>query len=179
MQDITTTDGRLKPANGHEITEQLHLLFASLPLQAGSDPKTALSGYLIAMQGRPCWAIENAVRKFLRGEIAGASRKFCPRPPELAEAVVAEMAHVYEEIDTLRKREAVEEARRAQIAERYTVFPDEHRLRMKFNFTVLLAGMERHNPDAVANAWNKGQAAMIDLGRAWGLPIPEGLINVA
>jgi hypothetical protein len=55
-----------------------------MPLPRGSDPAKAIFGYINALNGLPAEAIENGIRRFLRGECDEVSRKFCPHPPELA-----------------------------------------------------------------------------------------------
>ena len=66
------------------MSEVLKFLFASLPLPRGTDPERAIFGYLTALSGLSLAAIENGIRKVLRGEADDVSRKFCPHPPELA-----------------------------------------------------------------------------------------------
>jgi hypothetical protein len=72
-----------------------------------------LAGYGVALAGYPRWAIANAARKFVRGEVAGQSLAFCPRPPELATVVRAEMMPVYRQVE----REAQAAAQRRDMAE--------------------------------------------------------------
>jgi len=58
-----------------------------------------LAGYRVALEGCPAWAIANAVRRFLQGKVPHQSKVFCPKPPELREAVDAEMAPVLRRIE--------------------------------------------------------------------------------
>lgn len=181
MNALAKIDDEFAPASGAEIAEHLHLLFSAMPMQAGSDPKTALAGYLVALQGRPAWAIEKAVTMFLRGEVDGASKKFCPRPPELAEVVGQVLSPVLDEREAKAKREAEETRRREQIASRETEFSDEHRAKMQFMFAVLRTGLALKQVDRVAEATaykistKRGIEEMVALGQEWGIPVPESL----
>jgi hypothetical protein len=90
LQVTLSTHERLKPANAAEIMDALELLFANLSIQAGATRELVLTGYLLALEGRPAWAVRDAVRAILRAEVDGLSRAFCPRAPELA-GVVADI----------------------------------------------------------------------------------------
>jgi hypothetical protein len=183
LNALATTNGKpLRAFSLDEARGPLLVLFSAYPEpwsdktaeHAGDLAKARVSAYMLGLEGLPAWAIEQTVKDFIQGRIDRPARRKGALPT--VEEISAE-ARVY--VDREASKQRVETARLEQIAERHTEFTPEHRLRMKFNFAVLLAGMERHNSDAVACAWKQGQAAMIELGRAWGLPIPEGLINVA
>lgn len=180
MNAVAKIDDEFVPASGAEIAEHLHLLFSAMPMQAGADPKTALSGYLIALQGRPGWAIEEAVKRFLRGEVDGASKKYCPRPPELAEIVAEVISPMVERKEAEAKKESEARRLREQIAER-TQFDDAHREKMRFMFSVLQAGLSLKQVDRVAAATARGIGTkagieeMMALGQEWGVSIPESL----
>lgn len=96
--EMALTDPRLKSASMAETAELLHRLFASLPQHGGADPATALQGYVIALEGLPAWAIEQTVARYLQGRVPGQDKRWAPRPPQLAEAVRAELAPVYAEL---------------------------------------------------------------------------------
>lgn len=68
---------------------------------------------MVALEGYPSWAIEAAVRKFLRGQVDGASKAFCPRPPEISAAVRSELEHVYDEIDKAKRKAEFKEGQPA------------------------------------------------------------------
>lgn len=140
MTQMTTLDPRLKPAEPQEIAEALRLLCSSLRAPDGSDTDMMLAAYGVALSGYPTWAIANAARKFVRGEIEGQSLAFCPRPPELGAAVRKEMEWVYREIERERRtariaRENAEfrrEVRRTpaekqRAAELYRQFCEQHK----------------------------------------------------
>jgi len=112
MTAIATTDPRLKPAEPEEIVEALRLLCNSLRAPEDSDMEVVLAAYRVALAGYPRWAIANAARKFVRGEVPNQSLVFCPRPPELSAAVRNEMGPVYREIEHERRkaRRALENA---------------------------------------------------------------------
>ena len=176
---ITTTDPRLKKATPAEITEHMRLLWTSLPVKGSHDESAMvllMQAYAIALEGYPEWAIANAVRAFIRGTVPGASRSFCPKPPELAEAVRAQVQHIYDEIDREATRRRQEEQRAAQIEDRRPAQTPEEQRRMGFKMSLLSAGMGMQGgADKVAAANAAGLPAMIALGREWGVKIPEGL----
>lgn len=62
-----------------------------------------MKGYVIAVEGFPEWALGNTIRAYIRGIVAGQSRKYCPRAPELSAAVRKELDHVYEDIARTRR----------------------------------------------------------------------------
>lgn len=99
MNAINMLDPRLKPATAAEIENALRLLVNALKTPDGLDFSALLAGYQVALEGFPKWAIANAARKFLRGDVGGQSTVFCPLPPKLAEAVKIEMAPVYRQVD--------------------------------------------------------------------------------
>lgn len=74
-----------------ELYEALGPLFETMPVPRGFDADKLLSGYVRAVGEFPLTAVTTAVEKFLRGEYDDFSKAFCPRPPELAEMVRAEM----------------------------------------------------------------------------------------
>jgi hypothetical protein len=84
---MLSMEPRLKSATGLEIIEALNALFLSMSIQAGATKQGVLEGYVIALEGKPAWAIRDAVKAILRAEIEGLSRAFCPRAPELAGVV--------------------------------------------------------------------------------------------
>lgn len=59
-------------------------LQAAFPAAEVSSSVAEVGGeaYLIALEGVPLWALEEAYRRVLRGE-AAVSRQFMPKPPEL------------------------------------------------------------------------------------------------
>lgn len=109
-------DPRLAPAGRDQMAEVLRRLWAGLPLRGGDEPKLVLVAYLAALDGYPLWAIEQAVQHFLRGEVAGQSDKFCPRPPELVAAVRAVLRPLHDEAMTGRDRERADKAQREKWA---------------------------------------------------------------
>ena len=83
----STTDPRLRAATAEQATRQLQLLFSNLPVKGGESPQAVMAGYLLAVESYPLWAIEAAIKAFLRHEVPGQSKSFCPRAPELSAAV--------------------------------------------------------------------------------------------
>lgn len=98
----TTTDPRLTPATAEQATRQLQLLFSNLPVKGGESPQAVMAGYLLAVESYPLWAIEAAVKAFLRHEVPGQSKAFCPRAPELSAAIKDVLAPVYGELQRAR-----------------------------------------------------------------------------
>ncbi len=113
MSAISTMDPRLTPATPGEIEDALRLLCNSLRAPEGVDNAVLLVGYRVALEGYPRWAIANAARRFVRGEVPGQSKSFCPRPPELADAVRTEVAPLHRQIE----REAMRARNGAEAAE--------------------------------------------------------------
>jgi hypothetical protein len=54
------------------------------------DAEGKLLGYVIALEGQSAWALERAVRLFLKGEVAEHNGRFLPTSAELARVVRAE-----------------------------------------------------------------------------------------
>jgi hypothetical protein len=72
-----------------EVKRALGILFASFPAQAMSEEtaEMRMTGFAIALDGIPAWAVQAAVKTYLQT----GSAKFAPTPPELrsmAEAAV-------------------------------------------------------------------------------------------
>lgn len=52
-----------------------------------------VAGYAIAIEGLPTWAISEAVRRWLRGDVLeGANLAFPPSPPQLRKMAMEELA---------------------------------------------------------------------------------------
>lgn len=68
----------------------LKLLFATFPPQTG-DLQAMLEAYDLALEGHDERDIETAVRRFIRGEVAGHNANFAPTAAKLGEAVRAAM----------------------------------------------------------------------------------------
>lgn len=54
--------------------------------------------YVMALEGRPAWAIEQSVRAIMRAEIKGISKSWAPKAPELAAIVESFVEPVRAEI---------------------------------------------------------------------------------
>lgn len=104
----STTDPRLRAATAEQATRQLQLLFSNLPVKGGESPQAVMAGYLLAVESYPLWAIEAAIKAFLRHEVPGQSKSFCPRAPELSAAVKAVLAPVYGELQRARDQARAE-----------------------------------------------------------------------
>lgn len=138
----------------------------------------AMKGFVIALQGYPEWAIAEAVRAFLRGAVPGASKSFCPKPPELSEAVRGRLKHVYDEIEQRASQRERDRQLRDQIADRHSDIDPTVRIRMGFKMSVLSAGLARAGgTDMVAEANNRGLDDLMALAQQWGVPVPEELFG--
>jgi hypothetical protein len=69
--------------NRGEAAKTLAVLLASFPTASLSeqDAKLRVTGYMIALDDVPTWAIERAARKWLKGEMG--DRAFAPSPAQL------------------------------------------------------------------------------------------------
>lgn len=175
MNELARIDDRLIPASNAEIAEQLEILWEALPLPTGAKPEMRLTVYIMALQGWPLWAVKEAFKKFIRGEVKGASQKFCPRPPELGGAIYEIMLPYHEEAERKRAAAIAEAKLREQLANRHSEFPPEHRVRMGFKMKVLSRGLALRQVERVAEANKRGIEDMIALGQEWGVPVPESL----
>ncbi len=74
------------PASRAEATAQLRALFEAFPV----DRKEGIGGaatYLIAVEGYSVNAIHKAVKRLIRGEVAGVDMRFLPTPAQVSAAV--------------------------------------------------------------------------------------------
>jgi len=76
----------LQPATADELRAALRALFDQFPAPDGNSEGKYL-GYFMALEGEPKWAVERAVRKFIRGEVAEHDGRFLPSSAELARIV--------------------------------------------------------------------------------------------
>lgn len=81
---LTSLKSHFEPATEHEIAVVVAKLQAAFPAAdvASSVAEVGGEAYLIALEGVPLWALEEAYRRVLRGE-AAVNRQFMPKPPEL------------------------------------------------------------------------------------------------
>jgi len=59
------------------------MLLTSFPEQAGSDGDIRSKTYLLAVEPYPIEHLKVAVGRFIRGEVEGHNRRFCPSTAEL------------------------------------------------------------------------------------------------
>lgn len=74
------------PASRAEATAQLRALFEAFPV----DRKEGVGGaatYLIAVEGYSVEAIHRAVKRLIRGEVAGVDMRFLPTPAQVSTSV--------------------------------------------------------------------------------------------
>ncbi|WP_454686859.1 hypothetical protein [Agrobacterium leguminum] len=77
-----------------QVIEALNTLWITLPLRGVTDERGTLESYGFALEGNSVEAIRNTVNMLRRGEIADASKEWCPKAPKLAEYVRAEQSRL-------------------------------------------------------------------------------------
>lgn len=77
----------LSSASPDEASNALRALLNAFPLAAHDDMRQVIGTYLMAIDGYCLAAIEKAVMRFIRGEVAGHDGKFMPTPAELGREV--------------------------------------------------------------------------------------------
>ncbi len=77
-----------------QVIEALNLLWITLPLRGVTDERGTLESYGFALEGNSVEAINNTVNMLRRGEIADASKEWCPKAPKLAEYVRDEQRRI-------------------------------------------------------------------------------------
>lgn len=77
----------LSSASPDEASNALRALLNAFPLAAHDDMRQVIGTYLMAIDGYCLAAIEKAVLRFIRGEVAGHDGKFMPTPAELSREV--------------------------------------------------------------------------------------------
>jgi hypothetical protein len=175
ISKVETRDPRLTPATVDEITKELEVLFSVFEVRKDSqkEAENSMVGYVLPLQQYPAWALHAAILKFLDGTIVGSSKKFAPKPPELCEAIRAELAPIIAE-ETKRQAEAARRRRDEQELGPPSRMTDEHRNRMKLKMAVL----SHCGPDVAAECMKKGGLMpYIEKALEYNLPIPEGLVE--
>jgi hypothetical protein len=76
-------------ASEREVIDSLKIMFASMPTrdQSGAEAQIAAMGYLMAMDAAPLFAVQAAVRAFIRGEVEGQHETFRPSPATFSKEV--------------------------------------------------------------------------------------------
>lgn len=127
---VSNFDRYLLPAVRQEVAPVIARLFMAFPGERLSRDEAGMraDGYMIALEGLPLWAVEQAAKWWLRGE-RGDGREnyaFAPSPPQfrqLAEkATLSARARRYEAIKVLQAREQREPdpAMQARVGEMLT-----------------------------------------------------------
>lgn len=77
-------EGHLHPASDEELGVTFAMLQSAFPAAnlADGEARANARAYMLALEGTPAFALEEAMRRVLRGE-AGIDRRFMPTPPEL------------------------------------------------------------------------------------------------
>lgn len=83
----------LTPATADEISDALKAMFSQFPSHDSGDPRYRVLGYQDALSDEPLWAVERAVRRFLRGEVSSHDGRFLPTSAELARVVREESSY--------------------------------------------------------------------------------------
>jgi hypothetical protein len=75
------------------VSNLMNLLFATFPPPPGADVAAQLEAYSIALEGHDVGDIEAAVRKLIRGEVAGHNQSFAPSAATLGAVVIERRNH--------------------------------------------------------------------------------------
>jgi hypothetical protein len=161
---MTAISRQLMQASAAEISAALQLLFDALPFQRGSRSENVAVAYIEALRGCSVEAVQEGVRKFLRGDCADVNPRYVPTPPELARIVRS--AIVPDRIPASR-----------QIAAK--PISDGERERMRIKMPMWNYAFANGRMDELAHANREGFGAMIILATKWGVPIPDGLLNMS
>ena len=175
ISKIETRDRRLIPATVDEITKELEVLFSVFEVRKDSqkEAENSMVGYVLPLQQYPQWALHAAILKFLDGTIVGSSKKYAPKPPELCEAIRAELSPIIAEAQKERSEVARRQRDVQELGTPIEISP-EHRNRMKLKMAVL----QRCGPDVAAECMRKGGLMpYIEKALEYGVPIPEGLVE--
>lgn len=157
-----------------ESRQPLFILFAAYPepwsdkqAEKGDELMNAkVNAYLLGLDKLPRWAIHQAVTDFIQGRIERPARRRGALPT-VEELATEARIHIDREASKQRA-EAVREEQSAP-----SPFPEDHRLRMKFKYAVLLAGLHRKQVEKVRLANDRGFEDLIALAQEWRMPIPE------
>jgi hypothetical protein len=76
-------------ASEREVIDNLKIMFASMPTrdQSGAEAQIAAMGYLMALDAAPLYAVQGAVKAFIRGEVEGQHETFRPSPATFSKEV--------------------------------------------------------------------------------------------
>lgn len=124
---VSSFDRYLSPADRREVAPIVARLFMAFPGERLSRDEAAMrgDGYMIALDGLPSWAVDQAATWWLRGE-RGDGREnyaFAPSPPQLRQlaerATLAARARRYEAVKVLQAREqrAADPAMQARVGD--------------------------------------------------------------
>lgn len=135
---------------------------------AGSeDTELRLRAIDDVTRGVPSDAVCEAARRFTGGMVDGQNARFAPSAAEFAQE-----ARRLADLLKYRNRPALPKPKEDD----WTPQPKEHRERMGFKMSMLSAGLARDGGAAmVAEAHRKGLPHLIELARAWNVPVPDGL----
>lgn len=157
----------LKPASIAEISAVLQVLFDALPFQRGTRADNVAGAYVDALRGFSHESINAGTRKFLRGECEEVSPRFVPTPPELARIV---------RTTSIGSRPQPEERREPPTQPQSA--GERARMRLKMPMWRAAFGSQSRM-DALAKANSDGLGAMVVLATAWGVPVPDELLEHA
>ncbi len=118
------------------------------------------------LQGLSPQAITDAASRFTKGDVRGQSMTFAPSIAEF----VAEARKRQEYLELLARPKLA-------IPQRFIRDPTpDEKLRVGFKMKVLTESRNHpEGPDKVAQANERGLRDMIELGQAWGIPVPDAL----
>lgn len=115
------------PASEDDVAAEVYRLFAGFPSRAGeaeTSVELRAEAYMDGLEGVPLWAIRDARKRVMRGEVKG-SVTFAPSPPEFAQVarwVVAKTTSLHRTLVALLGAEIEapepDDAERARMADR-------------------------------------------------------------
>ena len=147
---VADCERSLAPAARREIGSAVMRLLADYPADGASaaieDARSA--NWIEALEGLPAWAIDEARRRWVRGQVPGVNPDFAPKPARIRQIATAAMSPVYERRSKLTlllravpDERPVSDEERARVAEKFRQFQHE------LGATVEAASMRSPNPE--------------------------------
>lgn len=163
-------DERLTPAPMLEIATLLtNKLFLAFNMQGPDDDgqrKALLVIYVEALSKYPLWAIEEAVQRFIRGEIKSNKKGYAPKPDQLCEVVRDVLEPVQREVLA-----AEQVARRRETERRPAI---EQTPESKHRMQVKMLVLSKLGPEVARQCMETGKfMPYIDALVAANIPVPD------
>lgn len=94
----------LEPAKDAERRAALVAMFDLFLVPQNTNAETVVLGYMEVTQDYPAWVVQDAVRRYLHGEVEGHGGRWIPQPGELAQ-VCREVAAWRYRLERRRRRD--------------------------------------------------------------------------